>query len=229
MSRNTRLVRDWSNVGETVRLISDCAAPPSLHAVPKTESSADPSVVLDETRRQIEEMHNQAHAEIESQREQIYAQALAQARQELQSEFAELVDASFERFNRIVAQASADQKRIVDAAEKDIFELAVAIAHEATGERPSDEAIEKRVRQGLALLTSSEVTTVLLNPEDLTLATPWIEQWQEAEGVQVEIVPDRTVEPGGCEIVARSAIYDFSPQARLQMIVDALRDRAESE
>lgn len=227
MSRNTRLVRDWSNVGETVRLISDCAAPP-LHTVSKSGSTPEANEMLAETRRQIEAMHSQAQAEIEAQREQIYAEALAHARQELQTEFEALVDASFERFNRIVAQASTDQERIVEAAEKDLFELAVAIAHEAAGERPSDEAIERRVRQGLDLLTSSEVTMVLLNPEDLSLATPWIEQWQEAEGVQVEIVPDRTVEPGGCEIVARSAIYDFSPQARLQMIVDALRDRGES-
>ncbi len=227
MSRSTRLVRDWSNVSETVRLINDTAAP-ARSAATHVEPAPDTSALLAETQRQIEEMHLQAQAQIEAQREQMYADALAQARQELQSEFETLVDASFQRFNQIVAQAAVDQERIVEAAEKDLFELAVAIAHEATGEQPSEDAIERRVRDGLDLLTSSEVTTVLLNPDDLMLATPWIEQWQQAEGVQVEIVPDRSVEPGGCEIVARSAIYDFSPQARLQMIVDALRDRGES-
>lgn len=223
MSRNTRLVRDWSNVGETVRLISDCAAPPTLRPVP--DHAPDARQMIDDTRRQIEQLQRQAAAEIEAQRQQIYAEALDQARQELQSEFESLVDASFERFNQIVAQASVDQDRIVQSAEQDLIEMAIAIAHEALGEPPSEEAIKRRVREGLNLLTSSEVTTILLNPDDLPLVSPWIEQWQEAEGVQVEIIPDRTVEPGGCEIVARSAIYDFSPQARLQMIADALRDR----
>ena len=225
MSRNTRLVRDWSNVGETVRLISDCAAPPSLHAIPRGESAAPPDQMVAEAQRRIEELQARATAELEAQRAELYSTALDQARQELQSEFEDLVDASFERFNQIVARASADQERIVRAAEKDLLEIAIAIAQEALGERPSDEAIERRVQAGLNVLTSSEVTTILIHPDDLALVTPWIDRWQEAEGVQVEIVPERSVEPGGCEIVARSAIYDFSPHARLQMIADALRDR----
>ena len=229
MSRNTRLVRDWSNVGETVRLISDCAAPSSLQPVLRDQHAPDPHQTLAEVQQQIEQLHNQAVAEIEAQRAEIYAAALDQARQELQSEFETLVDASFERFNRIVAQASADQERIVRAAEKDLIEIAIAIAHEALGEPPSEDTIRRRVSAGLNLLAASEVTTILLHPEDLALVAPWIEQWQAAEGVQVEIVPDRTVEPGGCEVVARSAIYDFSPNARLQMIADALRDRGDGD
>lgn len=183
---------------------------------------------MEAAQQQIEQMKSQAIAEVEAQREQIYAEAMEHARQELQSEFEQLVDASFERFNQIVARAQADQERIVHAAEKDLIEMAIAIAHEAVGESPSREIIERRVEQGLHLLSSSEVTTVLLNPDDIALVTPWVEQWQQSEGVQVEIVPDRTVEPGGCEIVARSAIYDFSPRARLQMIADMLRDQEDN-
>jgi flagellar biosynthesis/type III secretory pathway protein FliH len=212
-----------------VRLISDCAASQSLHPVPDANHNPDVRQMLEDTKQQIEQMHTMAASEIEAQREQIYAEALNQARRELQAEFESLVDASFERFNMIVANAKADQDHIVHAAERDLVEIAIAIAHEALGDSPSEGAIERRVREGLNLLTSSEVTTILLHPDDLALVSPWIEQWQQAEGVQVEIVPDRTVEPGGCNIVARSAIYDFGPQARLQMIADALRDRGNGD
>lgn len=227
MSKNTRLVREWANETEPLRLFGGNTAPPALRPVRDvpTNHRVDQDQSLEAAQQQIDQMRAHAAAEIEAQREQIYAEAMERARQELQSEFEQLVDASFERFNRIIAQARADQERIVHAAEKDLIEMAIAIAREATGEPPSQELIERRVRQGLTMLSSSEVTTVLLNPDDVTLVAPWIEQWQIAEGVQVEIVPDRTVEPGGCEVVARSAIYDFSPQARLQMIADALRDQ----
>ncbi len=229
MSRPTRLVRDWSNVGETVRLISDGAAQPTLQSVPRAGSGVEVDQTIADAQHQIELLQRQAAAELEAQRDQMYAAALDQARQEIQNEFEALVDASFERFNKIVAQANADQERIVHAAEKDLIEIAIAIASEALGEPPSNEAIERRIRQGLDFLASSEVTTILLNPDDIALVTPWLERWQAAEGVQVEIVPERSVERGGCEVVARSAIHDFGPHARLQMIADALREHGISE
>jgi len=225
LSNHTRLVRQWANETEPLRLINDGAAPSSLRPVSQNQSDRNAERMLEAAYQQVEQIRSHAEAEIEAQRDQIRAEAREQARQELQSEFEALIDASFERFNKIVAQARADQQRIARAAERDLIEIAIAIAQDVTGERPSAEAIEWRVRQGLELLSSSEVTTILLHPDDLSLVSPWIEEWEKAEGVQVEIAPDRAVEPGGCEIVARSAIYDFSPQARLQMIADAFREQ----
>jgi flagellar biosynthesis/type III secretory pathway protein FliH len=194
-----------------------------VRALPEYRTPQPDEREFETARRAIEDMHARARAEIEASREQVRAEALAEARAELQGEFEALVDASFQRFNMVVNEARAEQQKIARAAERDLIELAIAIAHEAIGEAPSAEQMEHRVRRGLELLPASEVMTILVNPNDVSLIAPWIERWQQAEGVQVEVIPDRAVEPGGCEIVARSGIYDLGPQARLEMIAAALR------
>ncbi len=223
MSRQSRLVRTWANETEPLQLIGDCEAPPTLRALPGYHTAESAARDFDAAKRTLEDMRARTEAEIEARWDEVRAEALALARDELQGEFEALVDASFQRFNRIVGEARADQQRIARAAERDLVELAIGIAHEAIGESVSEDAVERRVRSGLGLLSSSETTTVLINPNDVALITPWVERWQQTEGVQVEIVPDRTVESGGCEIVSRSGIFDLSPHARLEMIGDALR------
>jgi flagellar biosynthesis/type III secretory pathway protein FliH len=223
LSRPSRLVRTWANETEPLQLIGESDSPPTLRALPEYHSAESTAREIDAARRTLDELRSRTEAEIQARWDEVRADALAQARDELQAEFEALVDASFQRFNKVVGEARAEQERIAYAAEQDLIELAIGIAHEAIGESVSEDVVERRVRRGLSLLSSSEVTTILVNPNDVALVTPWIERWQQAEGVNVEIVPDRTVEPGGCEVVSRSGIYDLSPQARLEMIGQALR------
>ncbi|HLT20019.1 MAG TPA: FliH/SctL family protein [Thermomicrobiales bacterium] len=223
MSRHTRLVRSWAHETGPLHIIGNNEPPAPVRALPEYRTPDPIEKELEAARRSIEEMRARAEAEIEARREQVRQEALAQARAELQSEFEALVDASFQRFNMVVNAARAEQEKIARAAERDLIELAIAIAADIVGEAPPEEMVERRVRRGLSLLAASEVLTILVHPDDVALVTPWIERWRQAEGVQAEIIPDRAIEPGGCEIVSRSGIYDLGPQARLEMIAEALR------
>lgn len=229
MSRQSRLVRSWAHETGPLHIIGNNEIPAPVRALPEYRAPEPIDHQLEAARRTIQEMYARAEAEIAAQREQIRAEALAQARAELQGEFEALVDASFQRFNMVVNAARAEQEKIARAAERDLIELAIAIAADVIGEAPPEETVERRVRLGLSLLAASEVLTILVHPDDVALVTPWIERWREAEGVQAEIVPDRSVERGGCEIVSRSGIYDLGPQARLEMIADALRAATDND
>lgn len=229
MSRQSRLVRSWAHETGPLHIIGNNEIPAPVRALPEYRAPEPIDHQLEAARRTIQEMYARAEAEIAAQREQIRAEALAQARAELQGEFEALVDASFQRFNMVVNAARAEQEKIARAAERDLIELAIAIAAGVIGEAPPEETVERRVRLGLSLLAASEVLTILVHPDDVALVTPWIERWREAEGVQAEIVPDRSVERGGCEIVSRSGIYDLGPQARLEMIADALRAATDND
>jgi flagellar assembly protein FliH len=206
-----------------VQLIGDCEAPPSLRALPSLHPRQPTGEEFEQVHSEIKALRARAEADIQARWEQVRAEALEQARAEVQSEFEALADASFQRWNQVIGAARADQQRIAVAAERDLVDLALAIAANVIGEFSDREAVERRVRQGLDTLSSSEITTVLLHPSDLPLVTPWIERWQATERVQVEIVPDRAVEPGGCQIVTRSGIFDFGPEARIEMIGESLR------
>lgn len=223
MSKASRLVRSWETESEPVQLIGDCEAPPSLRALPSFHTRQPTGEEFEQVHSEIKALRARAEADIEARWEQVRAEALERARAEVQSEFEALIDASFQRWNQVVGAARADQQRTTAAVERDLVDLAIAIAGELIGELPDGDTVERRVRQGLETLASSEITTVLLNPADLPLVTPWVERWQAAERTQIEIVPDRAVEAGGCQIVTRSGIFDFGPQARLEMIEDALR------
>lgn len=229
MSRQSRLVRSWAHETGPLHIIGNNEIPAPVRALPEYRAPEPIDHQLEAARRTIQEMYARAEAEIAAQREQIRSEALAQARAELQGEFEALVDASFQRFNMVVNAARAEQEKIARAAERDLIELAIAIAADVIGEAPPEETVERRVRLGLSLLAASEVLTILVHPDDVALVTPWIERWREAEGVQAEIVPDRSVERGGCEIVSRSGIYDLGPQARLEMIADALRAATDND
>lgn len=125
----------------------------------------------------------------------------------------------------IVAAANQQTKKAVLAAEKQIVELAIAIAEKVVATTVDPEVVIAVVKQALERVRNQEHVKLRLNSVDFATIIAIkadLEALLQREQA-IEFVVDQTVEKGGCVIDFALGTVDARRETRLQAVVTAVR------
>ena len=176
----------------------------------------DAQRILDEARRQAEEIWEQARAAgYEAGLEAGRAEGLALVEQEAKEQAI--------RMHEILQALVAQRKQILASVEKDLVDLALAIAHKVIGDAASAQRdlVMDMARRAIEVLGRPDAVRVHLNPADAErLAEMWAGGGSTPEWT---LVPDERVAPGGCIVTAGASEVDARPETQLGLIQQAFK------
>jgi len=160
----------------------------------------DPNVVLEQARAHGEEVG--------------YADGYARGRDDAERALRDQV----ERLARLLDAATHDVREALFELEPQVIELATAVAGRVVEREiaADPDLVVGVVRSALDAASSLPVVRVRVNPiDEPTLAAVWASLGPRSGGVPVELVADRSLQPGGCVIDTASGFVDAQPRTRL--------------
>jgi flagellar assembly protein FliH len=152
-----------------------------------------------------------------------YERGLQQAREEGEAQRIAQAEAFAQRADALVAALTAQLAELQQGLAEEVTELAVEIARSAFGAalRVRDDAVAPAVVAALGALTDERSKPVLhLHPDDAVLVGEQLAPLLATRGVQ--IVPDDTIEPGGCRVHTVRASVDATVRTRWRRALAAL-------
>lgn len=174
--------------------------------------------VLQTAREEAEQIVAQAKEHSMSVEESLRAQAIQEARIQIEAENEALIAGMRGKLTETIAQISALSDEVISRVENDVVELALQIAKKiVTREVMFDRDIALTlVKVSLKKLHSRAVAEVRLHPEDFAYV-------QTHRGRidfpgSLEIVEDRTISPGGCLIHTDTGDIDARIESQFEEI-----------
>ncbi|MCF2859385.1 flagellar assembly protein FliH [Pseudoalteromonas sp. SMS1] len=133
-----------------------------------------------------------------------------------------LIEERLQMFSTLVDKINAPLQQVDEACEKQLIQLVSLLAQQVTFHelKTSPELILQALKKGLDALPIADVQLkVHLHPEDLTLV-------EEAYGADIlhkqkwQLIPEPTLERGGCEIKSPISSIDLTVKTRLTEILE---------
>jgi len=222
----------------------------------KAKTSQDDSRLEDELQERLNALLQQIETiEVElSERRQTAEKEIGRMMQEAQTEFAALRQQTFEQGRTeglIQAQAETMQARedairhateMIDAARRDVagllaqsepfvVQLAMDIGKKVVMSELalSPEMIASIAREAFISIEQSCDAELRVSPDDYEWITDHRNQWEPASelSIRVIIVPDGSIERGGCLITTLSGAIDARVETRMESVRKCLREAIE--
>lgn len=173
------------------------------------------------TAGQLEEISQQAYEEVREQasaegfaagREQGYQEGLQQAQAEIHRQ----VQALQQTLSQLIAQLNQQDDDIEQALVNTVICIAKAVIQRELQQGNSE--IGKIVQQAVAMLPfTPERITVFLSEQDHGLLTA---NQELPEGWQIQ--KDPSLKPGGCRVVSRDSVVDYTLEEQFQQVINTL-------
>jgi flagellar assembly protein FliH len=178
-------------------------------------STLDPAYILAEAR-----------AEAERKVQEAYTEGHRRGVESGEAEFKTTVGEAADIIEQVVASLEESRKSFLDELEPQLAHLAQAIAariltYEASH---SEEVVRQMARAVLESVLDQEQVTLRVHPGDLEVLRAYREDLLRTfEGIkQLELIPDPSVETGGCVAETSTLVVDGQLTTRLQHIIDHL-------
>lgn len=155
--------------------------------------------------------------------DEAFQQGRAAGRSEGEAAMMQALQSSIEALNAALANVDAGTARWLGNVQENIAALAVSIARKLTDrEFAADNTIvADLVRKAIAEFPPDAELTVRMNPDDcsavLALGASWLPNSTHARH-QLQIVPDRSILPGGCMVEGPDRIIDGRVDTALERV-----------
>ena len=135
--------------------------------------------------------------------------------------------------NQAIAELDAAKEDLMIAAEKDLLDFAVMLAKKLTFAigRLYPEAVVENFKRALRLVESNTNLTVRVHPDQIASIDTFAEtvlKRGDASRV-VELVPDKSIAPGGCKVDSDRAGVDATLETQVEQIVALLLGEGQSD
>lgn len=188
-------------------------------------SDNETSVILEQARRQAEEIILaaqaeaddvllQAQSEIDEQKKEGYQQGRNEARAEL--------DGTVNAVRKMVGEVEAWQAEFISQSEKILIEMLKDISRKMFGDgaRLDPQTLHANLSRIMENAHGLGALKIFLNPNDAKLLdSSWSEQQMLIMGEQVKIVPSINVLPGGCLLKGNIGTVDARVETQLDSIL----------
>jgi flagellar assembly protein FliH len=168
----------------------------------------------------------QARAEAEQQGRAAYEEGLRQGRADGEQKFRASVGETAGILREAAGKIEAAHRQFLDEVEPQLVKLAASIASKIIDReaRISEDVIKRTVRAALEKTLGEETVTVRVNPKDLeVLKTYRVELLLEFESLKrIDLVPDETIDAGGCIAQTDSLRIDGRLTSQLEKILNEL-------
>jgi len=189
-------------------------------------AQADAEAILRRAAMQARELVAKAEArssEIEAQaRSDGHAEGVTDGRAAVSAEFAESVAAMHE----LVAAVRAERNEVIESAEPELVNLAMAIAERVVHEHiaVSPDTVLENVRSALTRLVGREVVTLRVNPADVEIIRQHRDAIASGNDVEhVRVVEDQRVDRGGVVVETDAGTIDAKISTQLREARRALQ------
>jgi type III secretion protein L len=168
--------------------------------------------VLDDARRQAQEIIDAAEHELQARREQGYREGADQARMELAEQMIDTVTRAVDYFTTV---------------EEDVTGVVVSAVRKIIGELDDVELMRRVVRNALQVARAEKKITLRVCPEQEGPIRERVGAILEGfSGVGfLEVVADHRLSKGGCILETELGVVDASVETQLQALEKALRSR----
>lgn len=203
----------------------------SERAIVRSESEA--SLLLEQARRQAEEIILAAQREADEALLQVESEIEAQknlARQQGRDEARAELGQALEVARKMVAEVETWQAELAAQGETILVEMLKDIARKMFGEgvKLDPETLHTHLTQVMENARGLGVLKIFLNPNDARLLDPsWSEQQMLSLGEQVKIVPSGNIARGGCLVKGNVGTVDARVETQLEAILKSLVEAGE--
>jgi type III secretion protein L len=129
-------------------------------------------------------------------------------------------------WNSAISEVNAARDKYMADSELELIRLAVRIAQKIIGAelRLNPEAIVSLAREGMQSLGPERSLTLRVAPDSLELMRDRIHSLRETAGPRrsIEVVPDRTVGPGGCIVESEYGVIDARLETQIRCMEEIL-------
>ncbi len=169
-------------------------------------------------------------AKLMTKRQEAYQEGLKQGRDEAFTKESKRIEEALDGLAQIKRELSQAKKRVMEAAEEQILELALAIGkkailHEITVNR---EVVMNAIKSAVKKLIHDGDLKIRVNPRDLSVVEehrPELLSMSD-EGGEVIFVKDEKVAPGGCVVESDQQVIEYDPLRQIETMESALRKEA---
>jgi len=194
---------------------------------PSLESSQKEPDPLAEAKNEAEKIIASAKKDaeiiLEQARQQAHKEGYQQGREAVEQE---LIDAAT-ALKALLKQGGEWQADFYSSGESQILAMIMLIAEKlfGTGFQLEQEPLQAFMNQVLQRAKTLGDLRCFLNPRDInTLGNGFIDRQQAFHGVNMALVPNEDIKPGGCQIEGTFGSVDASIENRLDSILDALKE-----
>ncbi|SMC65989.1 FliH/SctL family protein [Sporomusa malonica] len=200
----------------------------SILALAQTSAAqclADAELHAQELAQQAQELARQAQEEGLSQG---YEEGFTQGRQAALSEMQQTLQLSVERAHRIVTIAEQEACQLVFDAERQIVEIALAVASKVLAREIAENptTILPIVKEALGKVSDQDHIVIRVNPEDYEMVLMAKRDLQLMVGREhaVSVSADHIVPAGGCIIDTALGTVDAKLDTKLEMVHKAIQE-----
>ncbi len=184
------------------------------------EAQARAEAILQEANQSVQELTAQKE-QIEKQIDEIRSAAFEEGLNEGKIEAAQIIQST----NTIFSEAENWWRNMIAQSEPQVVQTIQAIAQKMFGSGVTLDTQTLKEVVGRAIEEANRLgnVRVYLNPED---AEKLISLWQESEimynGQKIELIPNQTIQPGGCYLEGEYGSVDSRVETQLKLIQDSL-------
>jgi len=159
----------------------------------------------------------------------IRARLRGDVEREVRAQIANEMDATFARFQEVIAGAQFAEDGLRNAAYADSLALSLGIAEHIIGRELSvDPALVKDIlTRALEQVAIERVTRIIVHPNDFIAVDQWVSTALASHRAEIEIATDLTIEPGGCIVGTKTGFIDARIQTQLAEVRRALAEVVE--
>jgi flagellar biosynthesis/type III secretory pathway protein FliH len=132
------------------------------------------------------------------------------------------IENTLDLLERVTQELSCMKKNVLEEAEGEILELALAISRKAVLEEINlnRELVMNSVRAAVRKISAAGDLRIRVNPKDLALVEehrPELLELRDGEG-EVVFIKDAQVDPGGCVVESDHQIVEYHPGQQIEAI-----------
>lgn len=179
------------------------------------ETEAQIEAMLAEARTTSAQLLNEAQQKVAQIHQQAEEQGLAQGRTAGQAETRRML----EQAQNILQAAQADRERLLHDSEGEMVQLVLQIVRKILRIEPiiNEQVLIQVVRAALERLGKQVNVLIRVHPEDLELLHFSLLQLEEL-ALEIELVPDPAIEPGGCRVISAAGEIDATLQTQFEAV-----------
>ncbi len=170
----------------------------------------------------------EARAEAEQKVQEAYAEGLRRGEEAGLTAFQESIAEAAGLLQEVMTGLQEHRAKFTEEIESEVAELVRAVARKvlATEVMMHPEVVQQMVRRTLEKILDQERVTIRVNPNDLTQVTASKESLLEQfEGIrQLELIPDESIESGGCVAESERFYIDAQLEAQLTQLIDGMTE-----
>lgn len=179
------------------------------------ETEAQIEAMLAEARTTSAQLLNETQQKVAQISQQAEQQGLAQGREAGQAETRRML----EQAQNILQAAQADRERLLHESEGEMVQLVLQIVRKILRIEPiiNEQVLIQVVRAALERLGKQVNVLIRVHPEDLELLHFSLLQLEEL-ALDIELVPDPAIEPGGCRVISAAGEIDATLQTQFEAV-----------